>query len=338
MPELLSIVIPCFNESEVIDETYRQLVAEMERICAVHSLRYELVFVDDGSSDDTRARLQRLHERHPPGAGEVVVLSLSRNFGHQIALTAGLRAARGDAAVAIDADLQDPPHVIEEMVRRWKAGVDVAYGVRTSREGESAFKLATARAFYVLVRRLTNVDIPMDAGDFRLLSRRALDAFNDMPERSRFIRGMVPWLGLRQEPVPYARAARFAGTTKYPFTKMLRLAFDGITSFSTAPLKLTYLLGFGVALLCALYMAYVLVEKLFLGAPERGWSSLMAAILFLGAVQLISVGLLGEYVGRIYDEVKRRPLYVIDERESRLASAASLTTVSTCRPGDRVAR
>lgn len=323
MTRLLSVVVPCFNEEEVIGETYAQLSRELEAICAAHELRYELIFVNDGSKDRTLVALQNLHATHLAACakgesrGAVIVLALARNFGHQVALSAGLSVAKGDAVVAIDADLQDPPAIIGDMVQRWNEGVDVAYGVRLKRDGESFFKLWTARAFYLLVRRLTRVDIPLDTGDFRLMSRRALDVFNGMPERHRFIRGMIPWIGFRQEPVLYNRAARFAGQTKYPFTKMLRLALDGITSFSNAPLQTAFLLGITVACLCTIYGIYIVGHNMITGYPVRGWSSIMVAILFLGSVQLITMGILGEYVGRIYDEVKKRPLYIVDEHASR---------------------
>ena len=321
MGKLLSVVVPCYNEQEVILETYTQLVQELERIVLRFDLSYELLFINDGSRDRTLAMLHELHAqhkaRHLHSRGEIIILSLARNFGHQIALSAGLANARGDAIVAIDADLQDPPAVIERMVEKWQEGVDVAYGVRSSRAGESWFKLITARLFYKIVRRLTRVDIPLDTGDFRLMSRRALDVFNSMPERHRFIRGMIPWLGFRQEPVPYDRAARFAGVTKYPLSKMLKLALDGITSFSNAPLNSAYWLGMVVAVISVLYAVYVIVVNILGLNQVRGWPSLMVAITFLGAVQLITIGILGEYVGRIYDEVKKRPLFIMDERDSR---------------------
>lgn len=321
MSKLLSVVVPCFNEQDVIEETERQLCTELERLCAARGLRYEVLFVNDGSKDATLELLQRIHANHavrfPSGLGQVRVVSLARNFGHQVALSAGLSFAKGDAIVAIDADLQDPPAVIQDMVDRWEAGVDVAYGMRRTREGETAFKIFTAKMFYVCVRKLTRIDIPLDTGDFRLMSRRALDAFNAMPERHRFIRGMIPWLGFRQEAVLYDRAKRFAGTTKYPFSKMLKLALDGITSFSNAPLQTAYLAGFSVAGLSVLYAIYVLFRQIFWGFPVPGWASLMAAILFLGAVQLVCIGILGEYIGRIYDEVKRRPLFLVDNEGSR---------------------
>lgn len=323
MEECLSVVVPCFNEQEVIEETYKQLRAELEKISLKHGLKYEIIFVNDGSKDKTLPMLHNLQKSHlqsdAAGRGAIKVLALGRNFGHQIALTAGLTYATGEAIVAIDADLQDPPAVIEEMVCKWRAGVDVAYGVRVSREGESFFKLFTAKMFYRVVRSLTGVDIPLDTGDFRLMSRRALEIFNAMPEKHRFIRGMIPWIGFNQEAVPYKRAARFAGTTKYPLRKMLKLAFDGITSFSNAPLHTAYLFGLSVAGVCFAYLVWVICKVIFFGGfPVGGWSSLMVAVLFLGSVQLITIGILGEYIGRIYDEVKGRPLFIIDKKMSIL--------------------
>lgn len=320
MSRLLSVVVPCFNEEAVVVETHRRLSSELERIGQAHDLAYEILYLNDGSRDRTLDLLHQIHAEHSARAsrrGDVVVVALARRFGHQLAVTAGLELAQGDAVVVIDADLQDPPAVIEAMVERWNAGADVAYGVRESRQGESAFKRATASLFYRVMRRMTGIDIPADAGDFRLLSRRVVDVFNRMPERHRFIRGMIPWIGFRQEPVPYARAARFAGTTKYPFMKMLRLAFDGVTAFSNIPLKLTYWLGFSAATFSLAWIVWVVVDKLWFGTPVRGWSSLMAVILFLGAAQLITIGIVGEYIGRIYDEVKKRPLFVVDETASR---------------------
>lgn len=317
MPKVLSVVVPCFNEEAVIHETFKQLVAECSRICRLHDMSYEIIFVNDGSKDNTLSLLHALHAGHTDSVGQIKVLALARNFGHQIALSAGLKMATGHAIVAIDADLQDPPEVIEQMVERWKMGVDVVYGMRSRRDGESAFKLFTAKCFYKLLRKLTRVEIPLDTGDFRLVSRRALDVFNQMPERQRFIRGMIPWIGFKQEAVLYNRSKRFAGETKYPFTKMLRLALDGLTSFSNAPLQTAYLTGFFVAALCVLYAIVIIVRKFFIGYPVEGWSSLMVIVLFLGAVQLITVGILGDYIGRIYEEVKKRPLFIIDEESSR---------------------
>jgi polyisoprenyl-phosphate glycosyltransferase len=302
MTRLLSVVVPCFNEQDVIGETHQQLFSMLEQICARKGMDFEILYVNDGSRDGTLSMLQLIHST----CQKVKVVCLSRNFGHQIALTAGLSKAKGDAVVAIDADLQDPPAVIEEMVDLYLQGCDVSY-----------FKLATAKVFYIVVRKLTRIDIPLDTGDFRLMSRRALDAFLAMPEKHRFVRGMIPWIGFRQQAVLYDRAKRFAGVTKYPFSKMMRLALDGITSFSNAPLQSAYLLGFFVAGLCLLLAVLIAFRQLVFGFPVQGWSSIMVCVLFVGAVQLITVGILGEYIGRIYDEVKARPLFLIDEENSR---------------------
>ena len=304
---LLSVVVPCFDEEAVIRETHRRLVATLE---TVPELDFELIYVDDGSRDAT---LEVLRE-HQHADARVRVLALSRNFGHQIAVTAGLQQAAGQVVVIIDADLQDPPEVIPEMLDRWREGVDMAYGVRTGRDGETVFKRWTASAFYRLLDRLTDIPIPLDTGDFRLMDRAVVDAFLTMPERDRFVRGMVAWTGFRQEPVPYRRAARAAGATKYPIRKMVRLAMDGIVSFSLAPLRLATWLGLLALGLAAAGIAYAVVLRFFTAAWVPGWSLLLISILFLGGLQLVALGILGEYVGRIYGEVKRRPLYLVKER------------------------
>ncbi len=303
-PALLSVVVPCFNEEATIRETHLRLVATLE---TVPDLDFEIVYVDDGSHDATLNLLRGLQHADV----RVRVLALSRNFGHQMALTAGLQAAAGAAVVLIDADLQDPPEVIPEMLARWRAGVDVAYGVRAERDGETLFKRWTASAFYRFLNRLTNIFIPLDTGDFRLMDRTVVDAFLAMPEQDRFVRGMVAWTGFRQEPVPYRRAARLAGETKWPFRKMLRLAIDGIVSFSLAPLRLATWLGFVASGLALSGIVYALVLRLFTDAWVSGWTALLIALLFLGGVQLVFLGILGEYVGRIYGEMKRRPLYLV---------------------------
>ena len=304
---LLSVVVPCFDEEAVIRETHRRLVAILE---TVPELDFELVYVDDGSRDATLKILREL--RHADA--RVRVLALSRNFGHQIAVTAGLRHAAGQVVIIIDADLQDPPEVIPEMLDRWREGADIAYGVRTGRDGETVVKRWMASTFYRLFNRLTNILIPLDTGDFRLMDRAVVDAFLTMPERDRFVRGMVAWTGFRQEPVPYRRAARAAGETKYPFGKSVRLAMDGIVSFSLAPLRLATWLGFLALGLAVAGIAYAVVLRLFTVAWVPGWSLLLISILFLGGLQLVVLGILGEYVGRIYGEVKRRPLYLVKER------------------------
>jgi len=304
---LLSIVVPCFNEQEVIPETWRRLRGLRD---AIHDCAIEFVFVDDGSRDGTLEALRAIARGDP----SVRILAFARNFGHQLTVTAGIDAAAGDALVIIDADLQDPPEIIPEMLCKWREGYDVVYGTRLERPGESWFKLATARAYYRVLDRLSEVSIPLDTGDFRLISRRVADTLRAMPERDRFLRGMVSWVGFRQCALPYRRAERFAGVSKYPLGKMLRFATDGILSFSSAPLRLSVNLGLIAATLALIGILYALVLRIFTNIWVEGWTALMIAVLFLGGVQLISVGILGAYVGRIYNEIKNRPLYVVQER------------------------
>lgn len=304
--QLLSIVIPCYNEEEVIEETMKRLQAFCSEL---QNLDVELIFVDDGSHDRTRALLKTFAAKDP----RVKIIGFARNFGHQIAVTAGIDASSGDAVVLIDADLQDPPEVVHRMIEKWREGFDVVYGTRTERPGESAFKLATARGFYRLLNRLSDVPIPLDTGDFRLMGRNVVDALRAMPERDRFVRGMVSWIGFKQAALPYKRAERFAGTSKYPLRKMLRFATDGILSFSTKPLQLSIGLGIFSAFLSLLGLLYTVYVRIFTDAWVAGWAGLMVAVLFMGGVQLISIGVLGEYIGRIYGEIKRRPLYIVDD-------------------------
>ena len=301
--KLLSVVAPVYNEEALIDEFYA-------RVCsALDGLQFELVLVDDGSFDTTPRHLDQLAESDP----RVHVVYLSRNFGHQTALTAGLDHARGDAVVMLDADLQDPPELIPQMLDHWHAGCDVIYAVREQREGESRFKLATARWFYSLFDRLAQVDLEHNSGDFRLLDRRALDALLSMRERNRFQSGMTVWVGYRQAAVPYKRDPRYAGTTKYTLPKMLRFSLDAISSFSHRPLQLATLLGFIISTLAFIAIPVVVVLRI-LGSYLPGFSALTIAVLLLGGIQLIAIGLIGEYVGRIYDEVKARPLYLVRSR------------------------
>lgn len=302
----LSIVVPCYNEAAVIGETVRRLQALCD---SLPDTQAEMIFVDDGSRDATRVLLCGFAAQDQ----RIRVIGLARNFGHQLAVTAGIDAAGGDAVVLIDADLQDPPEVVAEMLARWREGYDVVYGTRTERPGESWFKLASARAFYRLLNRLSDVPIPLDTGDFRLMDRAVVEVLKAMPERDRFIRGMVSWVGFRQLALPYRRAGRFAGETKYPLRKMLRFAGDGILSFSTRPLQLSIGLGFLSAGLALLGMLYAVVVRLVTTEWVAGWAAIMVAVLFVGGVQLVSIGILGEYIGRIYHEVKRRPLYVTEE-------------------------
>ena len=305
--KLLSVVVPCYNEEAVIEETHQRLTEVLRRL---DDLEYELIYVDDGSRDRTAAVLEHLHASDE----SVRVLRFSRNFGHQMAVTAGVEHAMGDAVVLIDADLQDPPEVILRMVERWREGYHVAYGVRTDRDGETAFKLATAKGFYRLMNRLSETPIPLDTGDFRLMDRKVVQALQAMPERDRFVRGMVSWVGFRQVAVPYRRAPRLAGESKYPLFRMLRFALDGIASFSVAPLKLATWMGFVTSGLALVGIVYALVLRLFTNMWVTGWTALFIVVLFMGGVQLLSLGIIGEYVGRIYGETKRRPLYLVQER------------------------
>ncbi|TAM82459.1 MAG: glycosyltransferase [Acidobacteria bacterium] len=328
---LLSVVVPCKNEEEGLQETHRRLAATLESIVGrdsppsdirpgpfsepkslvrVRAISFEIIYVDDGSTDGTALILRELQATN----SYVRVVRLSRNFGHQVAITAGLEHASGDAVVIIDADLQDPPEVIGEFLARWREGYDVVYGVRTDRPGETAFKLWTAKAFYRFINRLSETRIPLDTGDFRLMDRAAVDALLSMPERDRFVRGMVSWLGFSQVAVPYTRSVRYAGTTKYPLFRMLRLATDGVLSFSITPLRLATWVGFAASALAIMGIFYALYARFFATHLVRGWTSSLIAVLFIGGVQLICLGIIGEYVGRIYGESKRRPLYFVRER------------------------
>jgi len=299
-------VVPCANEQEVLRETNRRLVALLEPM----PLDFEIVYVDDGSTDSTPDLLRELYTQHD----RVRVVRLSRNFGHQVAITAGLAHTSGDAVVVIDADLQDPPEVISEFVTRWREGYDVVYGTRTEREGEAAIKLWTAKAFYRFINLLSETHIPLDVGDFRLMDRAVVEALLSMPERDRFVRGMVSWLGFSQIAVPYRRAARLAGATKFPLLKMLRFAADGIVSFSVVPLRLATWLGLISSGLAILGILWALFTKFFAPGLVRGWTSVVIAVFFFGGVQLSCLGMIGEYIGRIYGESKHRPLYVVRER------------------------
>src|ERR1700742_3603906 len=300
---LVSVVAPVYNEDGTILEFYARVCA------ALDALPFELVLVDDGSSDGTPMKLETLAANDP----RVRVVYLSRNFGHQTALTAGLDHARGDAVVMLDADLQDPPEVITRMLDHWRAGCDVVYAVREQREGESAFKLATARWFYTLFDKLAQVELQHNSGDLRLLDRTALDALLSMRERNRFLRGMTVWVGYRQAAVPYHRDPRYAGETKYTISKMLRFSLDAISSFSHRPLQLAPLLGFVITPLAFIAIPVVVVLRI-LDSYLRGCGSITIAVLLLGGIQLIAIGIIGEYVGRIYDEVKGRPLYLVRSR------------------------
>jgi glycosyltransferase involved in cell wall biosynthesis len=305
-PTLLSVVAPVYNEEELIDAFVERATA------AVADHDFELILVNDGSADSTPQRLDRIAERDP----RIRVVHLSRNFGHQAALTAGLEHAIGDVVAMIDADLQDPPELIPEMVARWCEGADVVYAVRKEREGETAFKLATASLFYRLFGKLAQVDLEPNSGDFRLLDRKALDALLSMTERSRFLRGMTVWVGFSQTAISYERDARAAGETKYTLRKMLRFSLDAIASFSHLPLQLATYVGL-ISATVAFIGIPVVIALHFAGSYLPGFGSLTIAILLLGGIQLIALGVIGEYVGRIYDEVKHRPLYIVREERNR---------------------
>ncbi len=299
----LSVVVPAYNEEEVLPEFHRRLAAVLDSL----NLTAEIVYVNDGSRDRTHQVCQDLQNQDP----RVAIVDLSRNFGKEIALTAGLDYARGDAVVVIDADLQDPPELIPEFVRNWREGFDVVYARRTSRHGDSFLKKMTAYAFYRAVKRMGRVQIPEDTGDFRLLSRRAVDALVRLREQHRFMKGLYAWIGFSQQAVPYVRDARFAGLTKWNYWRLWNFAIEGITSFSIAPLKVATYLGLAVAVWAFAYATYVVIKTIFYGDPVPGFPSLMVVVLFLGGVQLLSIGILGEYLGRMFDESKGRPLYVI---------------------------
>jgi len=308
---LVSIVVPCFNESQVLETALARLLAVGAKLATADAkAEAEFIFVNDGSRDDTLAILRRAAADDP----RIRVISFARNFGHQIAVTAGIDAARGDAVVLIDADMQDPPELIPDMVAKWREGFDVVYGQRASRDGETLFKKFTAAAFYRVIDKLSEVKIPLDTGDFRLMSRAVADVIRDMPERHRFVRGMVAWAGFRQVALPYDRAERSAGETKYPLRKMLSFAADGILSFSRKPLHMALNIGLMAALLALIGIIYAIAMRVFTSNWVEGWTALMIAVLFFGGVQLVSIGILGEYIGRIYEESKHRPLYIVAEK------------------------
>lgn len=301
----LSVIVPCYNEEESLSELHRR-VSDVCNSCVGES--YELVLVNDGSTDNTWEIMRQLSQvdKH------VVAIDLSRNHGHQIALSAGLQMSRGARVLILDADLQDPPELLPRMMERMDLGFDVVYGQRIKREGENFLKKSTAYAFYRMLNILAEINIPKDTGDFRLMSRRSVDILNSMPEQHRFIRGMVSWIGMRQDALLYERAPRFAGETKYPFSKMLRFAIDAITGFSIRPLRMASYLGFCFGIVTLLLMIYVLIQ-FFQGHNIEGWTSLAMIILSLGTVQLFVAGVMGEYLGRLYIQSKGRPIYLIQE-------------------------
>lgn len=319
MAELkLSVVVPCYNEEDGLRELHRR-VSAICRTCIGNS--YELVLVNDGSKDTTWKIMGEIStvDKH------VVAINLSRNHGHQLALSAGLQMCRGERVFVLDADLQDPPELLPKMMARMDDGFDVVFGQRTKRQGETFFKKASAYVFYRLLNKMIDIDIPADTGDFRIMSRRAVNILNSMPEQHRFIRGMVSWIGLRQEALPYERAARFAGETKYPLSKMIRFAIDAITGFSVRPLRVASYLGFGFGMATMALLAYVVVN-FFIGKSVEGWTSLAVIVLAVGSVQLFVAGVIGEYLGRLYVESKRRPLFLIQEVISSPDFSASLAS------------
>jgi dolichol-phosphate mannosyltransferase len=314
--KLLSVVIPVYNEQEVITETYKRLNQTLYNL----DMNVEYIFINDGSKDDTYLKLKEISVT----SSAVKVINFSRNFGHQIAITAGMDFSKGDAVAVIDADLQDPPEVILKMVEKWKEGYEVVYGKRSHREGETFFKKFTAKMFYRVIDNMTDVKLPVDVGDFRLIDRKVCNAMKSLPERARYVRGLVSWVGFNQTSVEYIREKRFAGETKYPLRKMIKLATDGIISFSYRPLKLATFMGMLVSAFSFIYLIIILCQKLFTNSTVDGWASTMAVSLFFNGVMLIVMGIMGEYVGRIYEEVKARPLYLVgnlinfDEEDNNL--------------------
>ncbi len=306
VPEL-TVVIPVYNEEQTLGALRERLVQTLDAL----DLRWEILLVDDGSLDRSWEIMRSMRQEDD----RISLLRLSRNFGHQMAITAGMEVALGEAVVVMDADLQDPPEVVGQMVQKWREGYDVVYGVREKRLHETIFKRATASVFYRFLDLLTPVKVPLDTGDFRLMSRRAVEAMGRMPERYRFVRGMVAWLGFRQAGITFQRDPRAAGTTKYPLSKMVGFAADGILSFSSLPLRLATSLGLLSATGAVIYTGHAIWQKVVHGAVVPGWTSTISVVVFIGSAQLLALGIIGEYVGRIYEEVKSRPLFLVDTLE-----------------------
>ncbi|GBG11415.1 glycosyltransferase [Paenibacillus sp. MY03] len=300
-----SVIVPMYNEEEVIDHTYGRLKEVMD----ASGDPYELIFVNDGSRDRTVEKTALIASADP----NVRLIDFSRNFGHQIAISAGMDYAQGDAIVVIDADLQDPPEIILQMIAKWKEGYEVVYGRRLKRKGETLFKKLTALAFYRLLRSMTNVEIPLDTGDFRLIDRKVCDVLRGLKEKNRFVRGLISWIGFRQTSVEYIREERFAGETKYPLKKMIGFALDAITSFSHKPLKIATYLGFFLSLGSFIYLIVILYQRLFTSTTIEGWTTTVGLSLLFNGIILLLLGVIGEYIGRIYDESKDRPLYIVRE-------------------------
>jgi len=315
----LSVVIPIYNESEVIEELHKRLLNTAQLLYSqlgIGEKELEFIFINDGSKDNSLPQLLSLAQTH----SFYKVINFSRNFGHQKAATAGLHHTQGDSVVIIDADLQDPPEFIVDLYKKQQEGFDVVYAKRKKRHGESFLKRVTAKMFYRLILKITEIDIPMDTGDFRIMRKNVVDVLNSMPESHRFIRGMVSWVGFRQTGLEYDRHERFAGQTKYPFKKMLRFAFDAITSFSTLPLKLLIYIGFFTSFLGFTGVCYIIYIKYFTNVTITGWSSIMVTVLLLGGIQLITLGIMGEYIGRLSEESKKRPLYIIEKIYTKTSS------------------
>jgi polyisoprenyl-phosphate glycosyltransferase len=305
MKDLISIVIPMYYEGEVAQECYDRLKSVMQD----NKIKYEFIFVNDGSTDKTLDILTEIADRD----SQAKIVNFARNFGHQTAVTAGVDFASGDAIIIIDADLQDPPEVIPALISKWKEGYEIVYAKRKKRTGETKFKLLTAKYFYKFLNYMSDIDIPKDTGDFRIIDRKAADVFKGMTERNRFVRGMFSWVGFNQTFIEYERDERFAGETKYPLKKMIKFASDGIIAFSTKPLKLVMTLGFFSVLVSFLVLVYAISIKLFGREVETGWASIMVAITFFSGVQLLGMGIVGEYIARIYDESKNRPIYIVKD-------------------------
>ncbi len=306
MKKLYSLVIPLFNEKEVIHECIKRVTKTMED----NEYNYEVIFVNDGSIDETEEIVKEYCKSNPA----LKLISFSRNFGHQTAITAGMDLSKGDAIIVMDADLQDPPEVVPRLIEKYEEGYDVVYAVRSKRKGESFFKKITAKAFYRFLKGMTEVDIPIDTGDFRLISRPVCNVLTNMTERNRYVRGLVSWVGFKQTGIYYERDERFAGETKYPLKKMMKLSMDGITSFSTKPLKMSKWAGVILALLALIYALVIVIQKIMGIEMQAGWASTVIVILFIGSIQLIMLGIVGDYLARMFDESKNRPLYIIKEK------------------------
>ena len=301
----ISVVIPFYNEEKNVDYLFQRLIEVLDKL----KTTYEIICVNDGSQDDTLNCLIQYHQTQP----QIKVINLSRNFGKEIALTAGIDYATGEAIIPIDADLQDPPELIEQLVAKWREGYDVVYATRKSRQGESWLKLFTANAFYKTIGKMSRISLPHNTGDFRLLDRKVVEALKQMPERTRFMKGLFAWVGFKQTSVLFDRQPRFQGNTNWNYWKLWNFALDGITSFTFLPLKVWSYIGLGVSFLSFIYASFLVIRTLFFGIDVPGYASLMVTVLFLGGIQLITLGIIGEYLGRVYEEVKGRPLYFVRE-------------------------